>query len=493
VAATIETTRAGDGAESVKRPVRRTATARMRILGWYVVLLAIALVGTFLVQRAFLLNREDAAINEALDQEVEEFSQLAAGIDPATGEPFGTDVSAIFDTYLDRNVALPDEAVVTIVDGEPYKADTLGAGFADTPIMSEWIGVDETQRRDVETSAGPLRYLAVPVSSATGLHGVFVVAVLKAERIAQVDEAVRIGMVTAGSVFLLASVIAWFAAGAILKPLRTLRATAQTISEVDLTQRIPVEGDDEIADLGRTFNSMLDRLEAGFASQRRFIDDAGHELRTPITIVRGQLELMGDDPEERKETVALVTDELDRMTVIVNDLLDLAKAEQADFLEPAPFDLEEFMAGLIAKTEAISVREWRLEQAPDIVVNADRHRLTQAMMNLMRNAAEHSPPSVPVSIGADVDGETARLWVRDGGPGIPPGEQARLFDRFSRGETGRRTTGGAGLGLAIVKAIAEAHGGSVEVDSEPGRGTVFTMSIPARSIPAGAPRSAERP
>jgi signal transduction histidine kinase len=108
------------------------------------------------------------------------------------------------------------------------------------------------------------------------------------------------------------------------------------------------------------------------------------------------------------------------------------------------------------------------------------------MMNLMRNAAEHAPPGAPVSIGADVYGETARLWVRDGGPGIPPDEQARLFDRFSRGEMGRRTTGGAGLGLAIVKAIAEAHGGSVEVDSAPGRGTVFTMSIPAL-----APRSAE--
>jgi signal transduction histidine kinase len=486
MAATIETTRAGDEAETIRRPVRRTATARMRILGWYVVLLAIALVGTFVVQRAFLLNREDAAINEALDQEVEEFSQLAAGIDPATGRPFGTDVSSLFDTYLDRNVALPDEAVVTIVDGEPYKADTLGAGLAATPVMGEWVGVDETERRDVETTAGPLRYLAVPVTSGDEVHGVFVVAILKADRTAAVNEAVRIGMVTAGSIFLLASVIAWFAAGAILKPLRTLRATAQTITDVDLTQRIPVEGDDEIADLGRTFNSMLDRLEAAFASQRRFIDDAGHELRTPITIVRGQLELMGEDPQEREETVALVTDELDRMTVIVNDLLDLAKAEQAGFLKPAPMGLTDFMSSLIAKTEAISARDWTVEQTPDVVIQADRHRLTQAMMNLMRNAAEHAPPGAPVSIGADVHGETARLWVRDGGPGIPPDEQARLFDRFSRGEMGRRTTGGAGLGLAIVKAIAEAHGGSVEVDSAPGRGTVFTMSIPA-----SAPRSAE--
>ena len=111
-----------------------------------------------------------------------------------------------------------------------------------------------------------------------------------------------------------------------------LADTARSISETDLTRRIPVSGRDEIAELARTFNAMLDRLEAAFATQRAFVSDASHELRTPITIVRGHLELLGDDPQERRETIALVTDELDRMSRFVDDLLLLAKAERDDFL-----------------------------------------------------------------------------------------------------------------------------------------------------------------
>jgi two-component system, OmpR family, sensor kinase len=485
MAAIIETEQATDAAPRQARAPRRGASARMRILGWYVSLLAIALTGTFIVQRAFLIERDEAAIDEALDQEVGEFTQLASGIDPNTGEPFGTDVASVFDVFLERNVALRDEAVITVVDGAPYKADTLGATLAATPIMQEWAEITQPARRDAETTAGPIRYLAVPMIFENEVRGVFVVAILKGDRMQAVDEAVRVGVLVAGSIFLLATAIAWFAAGSVLKPLRSLRATAQSISDTDLSQRIPVEGDDEIADLGRTFNSMLDRVEAGFGSQRRFIDDAGHELRTPITIIRGHLELMGDDPQEQAQTVDMVTDELDRMTRIVDDLLDLAKAAQGDFIQPSTINLGELTRDLALKAGAFGDRTWEVEAAPDIVIQADRHRLTQAAMNLMRNALEHTPPTAATRIGASADNGTARLWVGDDGPGIPVEEQDRLFDRFARGRAGRRTTGGAGLGLAIVKAIAEAHDGVVTVDSAPGRGTVFTISFPVAPNPNG--------
>ena len=138
-------------------------------------------------------------------------------------------------------------------------------------------------------------------------------------------------------VLLLASLLAWVVAGRVLAPLRVLRDTARSIGESDLTRRIPVEGDDELAGLARTFNEMLDRLEAAFASQKAFISDAGHELRTPITIIRGHLDVMGDDPEERRETLELVSDELDRMGRLVNDLLLLAKRQPAG-LPPAGDD-----------------------------------------------------------------------------------------------------------------------------------------------------------
>jgi signal transduction histidine kinase len=131
---------------------------------------------------------------------------------------------------------------------------------------------------------------------------------------------------------LVGSVLAWLLADRVLRPVKTVTESARSISGGDLSRRIPVSGHDEIGLLAQTFNDMLARLETAFETQQRFVNDAGHELRTPITIVRGHLELLEDDPEDRQATLALVMDELDRMARIVNDLLILAKWEQPDFL-----------------------------------------------------------------------------------------------------------------------------------------------------------------
>jgi signal transduction histidine kinase len=278
---------------------------------------------------------------------------------------------------------------------------------------------------------------------------------------------------------LFASLAAWIAAGRVLRPVRLLTAAAREIDDRTWSERIPVEGDDEVAELARTFNDMLDRLEEAFSTQRRFIDDAGHELRTPITIIRGHLELLGDDAAERRETTALVMDELDRMARIVDDLLVLAKAEQPDFIDRHPLDVAELTEELAAKASALGDRGWRLESLARVVVDADRQRLTQAVMNLARNAAEHTPAGTPVHLGSRADPGEVRLWVRDEGPGIAEADQAWIFERFARGGAGRRRTEGAGLGLAIVRAIAEAHGGRVELESAPGNGSTFAIVLPA--------------
>src|SRR5690606_1250325 len=199
-------------------------------------------------------------------------------------------------------------------------------------------------------------------------EGVFVVAILMDKRLAQVDDVLRIGALVYGSIFVIASAVAWVAAGGVLRPLRLLDETAQSISETDLSQRIDVEGDDEVAALATTFNHMLDRLEDAFAVQRRFVDDAGHELRTPITVIRGQLELLADDPDERKATIALVTAELDRMSRIVEDLLALAKAEHTDFINRHPVDLSEFVTDLALKGSSLGDRSIEVEEAQPAVV-----------------------------------------------------------------------------------------------------------------------------
>lgn len=460
---------------------RRSASVRVRILGWYVVLLGVSLVAALLIQRAFLFAQAQADAQSALSQEVEEFQQLVGGTNPDTGEPFGEDVVAIFDIFLSRNVPLEGEGLITYVEREIHATDFTGARIAQLPAADGWGSITDTERGVLEeTDLGEIQYMAVPIQSEGEGRGVFVVSVIMENRYQAVNDVIRLGAIVYGSIFLLASALAWVAAGRILRPLTELTETAMSISDTDLSRRIDVDGDDQIAELGRTFNSMLDRLDEAFASQRRFVDDAGHELRTPITVIRGNLEVMGDDPEDRAETVALVTDELDRMSRIVDDLLDLAKAEQPDFIQPAPMDLGEFTNDLATKAAALDDREWKVEGVDHVVIEADRHRLNQAMMNLIRNAAEHSPAGTTVRIGSRLDWRgRVHLWVGDEGESIPPEDRERIFDRFARVETERRKTEGAGLGLAIVSAIAEAHGGHVEVDAPGTGGNVFTVVIPS--------------
>jgi signal transduction histidine kinase len=145
-------------------------------------------------------------------------------------------------------------------------------------------------------------------------------------------------------------------------------------------------------------------------------------------------------------------------------------------------DVAELTSDLATKGSALDGRIWEIDEQAHVVLVADHQRLTQAMMNLMRNAVEHTPRASKLALGSQVEGDDAggwvRLWVRDEGPGIALEDQERLFERFARGRIGKRTTGGAGLGLSIVKAIAEAHGGTVEVESLPGRGSKFSLVVP---------------
>ncbi len=170
------------------------------------------------------------------------------------------------------------------------------------------------------------------VANPSGKTDALLVGVFTERAEKQARETVRDLVLVSLASLALAGLASWVVAGRILRPVRLVRQTAAEISEQDLTRRIPVEGSDEISGMAATFNAMLDRLEDAFAAQRRFVDDAGHELRTPITVVRGHLELMGDDPVEREQTIALVTQELDRMARIVTDLLALAKADRPDFV-----------------------------------------------------------------------------------------------------------------------------------------------------------------
>ena len=191
---------------------------------------------------------------------------------------------------------------------------------------------------------------------------------------------------------------------------------------------------------------MLDRLDHAFSSQREFIRDAGHELRTPITVIRGHLELLAaeEDPRERAETIAIVTDELDRMSRFVDDLLLLARAERPDFLEYETVDVEDLSRELLAKAQSLGPREWTLDTSGRGIIVADRQRLTQAVMNLADNAVHHTEDGEEIALGSAVNARYARFWVRDSGPGIDPEEREAIFERLSRGRRAHASYEGTG-------------------------------------------------
>ena len=300
---------------------------------------------------------------------------------------------------------------------------------------------------------------------------------VSASRTALRDLMVTYALLSALSVLLIAAIASWLA-GRLLQPVRRLRETAQGITEGDLSGRLEVTGNDDLTDLQRTFNDMLDRLEDAFATQRRLLDDAAHELRTPLTVLRGHLEVVDTaDAQDVEATRTLLLDEVDRMARLVSDLLLLAKAQRPDFVRAEPTDVEALTHGALERARGLGDRSWVLDAAAPALVSLDAQRITQALLQLAHNAVQHTADGDEIGIGSNVTDHRLELWVRDTGAGVPDSMRANLFDRFAQAEPGHD---GFGLGLSIVSAIAEAHGGRAELDeTRPEKvGATFRLVIP---------------
>ncbi len=297
------------------------------------------------------------------------------------------------------------------------------------------------------------------------------------------------------SAFVLASLIALAAAllaslfvGArVSRPLRRMAGVATRVDAGDLHPRIHAQGSprDEVTVLADAFDHMLDRLTDAFAGQRAFVADASHELRTPMTVIRGQLEVLASQrqpsAEEVRRVEALVQAEIARMSRLVDDLLLLAKTDQFQFLRLEQVELPVFVQELWDGMSLIASRRFELAPIPAGTLHADPDRLAQALRNLVGNAIEHTEPErglVRMRVQA-VPGGRVRFVVEDDGPGIPPEQRERVFHRFHRTDAARdRASGGTGLGLAIVRAIADAHAGSVAAGAADAGGARFELVLP---------------
>ncbi|WP_188754877.1 sensor histidine kinase [Microbacterium album] len=472
---------------------RRVVSVRVRILAAILVVTALGLISAGSVAYLLQRGRDLAAIDEELMQELDDVRLVVSGRGPDAAEggsgvdvptpAFATTAELMHDLVRTVTPGIQGSAV-GIVDGRPAFVPGVSTAFRLTDAefvrdMVEATGGERTVLGTTGAGERTLRYIAVPIRlEGTDSVGVFVSAVDIEGRLQDLHGVMTVFWWVAGGALALVALVGWFVAGRLLGPVRELRDTAARISASDLGERIPVAGNDDLSELGRTMNDMISRLESSFQAQQRLLDDVRHELSTPLTIVRGHLELLdARDPAEVEQTLAIATDELERMSGLVADIAALADAERPALHRPAPVDLGRLTRDVFEKVRVIPSHDWALEAEARGVARLDAARVTQAWLQLADNARKYAPEGTRIALGSRRAGRVLRCWVQDEGPGIPVEAHERIFERFGRVDDGRGTAG-SGLGLSIVRAIAAAHGGRVEVDSAPGRGARFTLVLP---------------
>ena len=469
------------------RPVRPGASVRVRITAAVALLTILALSGAGAI--VYLIEREriDEDTAQAVDQEFGELATLQdAGVDPETGEPFASP-QAVVRVFMERNVPAETELLVGWWDGEPKRQLPRWDAITRDPdfVAAASDIVDSNGSTRIDSEFGELALHAQTIRQGERTAALVVVVFVDDTR-AGLNDTMRTYASVAGLSLLLIVAFAAWQSGRLLAPLRSLRETADEVNDSDLSRRLPETGNDDITALTRTFNRMLDRLEAAFVGQRQFLDDAGHELKTPLTVLRGHLELLDvGNPEEIAETRELLLDEIDRMSRLVGELILLAKSDRPDFVTLRPVDLTGLTVDTLAKARGLGDRTWTLDETASITVPVDEQRLTQALLQLCDNAVKHTTAGDEIALGSSYQGTTARLWVRDTGPGVAPEHREQIFERFIRGAV-EENDEGFGLGLSIVRAIARAHGGTVTLEDEVPHGARFTISLPIPGVePAG--------
>jgi two-component system OmpR family sensor kinase len=362
---------------------------------------------------------------------------------------------------------------------------TVGDGYSTLPLPD--VGSLRLLKRTVRLTGVPARSRRVVIGVGEPLAPV-----------AHAQKGVARAFILAGILALAGALLGAYLIGTRMsRPLRRMAAVAARVDAGDLAPRIHQDGQgNEIRVLTDAFNHMLDRLTEAFAGQRAFVADASHELRTPLTVVRGQLEVLAAQAnpsgDEVRRVEHLVQAEIVRISRLVDDLLLLAKTEQAEFLRIEPIDLQAFVGELWDASTLLAERRFQLDPVAPGTLLADPDRLAQALRNLLINAIEHTTPERGLVLMRvqRAGNDRIRFVVEDNGPGIPPDQRERVFDRFHRTDSARdRASGGTGLGLAIVDAIVKAHGGHARASQSSVGGARIELELPR--FKAADPRASE--
>lgn len=475
-------------ADSARTGRRRIVSVRTRIVATITLVagLGMLVVGAavYFVEHGRILTQIDERLEANLDSArfiVEQGAQPASG---GAGQAWPSATAAL-EAVVQR--MSPDdntgalglaEGRATLAPGVALDVDLLSApGFV--PHLLQTVA-DDPLRGTYAEEGVTWRYVVIPITLAGSPapdRVLFTMAYDVDAELAEINDATGVFIWVGAIVLAVIAFVAWIVAGRLLRPLRQMRETAERVSAKSLSERLPLEGRDDVSELARTMNAMLDRLHDAMDSQKQLLSDVGHELKTPITIVRGYVEVMDPtDPADVRETQDLATDELDRMAQLVQDLASAAKLHGPAPIAPTPTDASDLVRQIIRKAEGIEGATVASGGVAEVVVNIDPARITQSMLQLAQNGVTHGGGNL--QIGSTITPDALILWVRDHGPGVDPTMRATVFERFHRS-----SAGGSGLGLNIVEVIAKAHGGSAGVTDPPaGPGAVFFLSLPRSRV-----------
>ncbi len=458
--------------------------SRLALLQATALAVSLALLGALLVEaleRALIADVDDVLSARA--------GNVVADVSAATsGELTASEVSRLqLDPDPFQEFAAPGVYVqVLATDGRVLRG-SRNLPIGGLPFDRDALAAARGGRQSIDSvpvgGGERVRLLAVPVYRDDSLVAVVHVG----QSLHQVDTVLR-GLVrlliVGGVVSLLGAIAAtWLIVRRALLPLERIAATAERIANTrNVNLQVPGSSTREIGQLATSFNRMIERLRRLIESQQQLLADTSHELRNPLTVIRTNLGLLSRelDPATRAEVATETEEEARRMSRLVDDLLLLAHQEAAGRAELLPVRLDQLLLDAVDRFRQLAPDRTIDSESDDVAVRGDPERLRQLVSNLLDNAVCYTPPGGAIRIDARRTGSRAELVVQDSGVGIAPEHLPRIFDRFYRVDPARgRATGGSGLGLAIVKHIAAAHGGDVRVQSEPGRGARFTVTLPA--------------
>lgn len=443
-------------------------TARSSILGWILVPLLLALVATYLLAGALLRDSLAADIDAELTQEAQELQVLAErATDPESGQAY-TSAKDVLELFIRRSVPDKSETLFVLVNGvvtERSSAPDVPRLDQDAELVANVKLITEPLISSYQFEDEAVRYIVIPVSG-LGDQGHLVAAMFTEDKLEQVNRTLAQLAVLMLLAFGAAIAAGWFVAGRILMPIRQLGDLTRRITDGTTVERLTgFDERNEIGAIASDFNSMLDRTASAFAAQRRFVEDAGHELKTPLTIVRGHLDLIKSSPTETNTSMPIIQDEVQRMTRIVQDLQLLTKSNESSFIRTERTDPSEVIDEVFVKSTPLATRNWQIQVESLPEMELDRQRFVQALLQLVDNAIKHTTEKDSILIGLRSANGQTEFFVADSGPGIPEQDRQRVKERFVRGGWTAQDTEGSGLGLAIVDAIARGHKGSLFIGS----------------------------